>query len=68
MKEQEDEGKKNDAETFQTNVRSKYNYRAHQGMVNAARGVSKMTYDLIKSELDKDPEYKLVLVGHSLGE
>lgn len=64
---QEEKGNESEAKMFQKSVRSKYNYRAHQGMVNAARAVSKMTYDMIKSELDKDPEYKLVLVGHSLG-
>ena len=45
----------------------KYRARAHQGMVNSARGVAKMTHELIKSELDANPDYDLVLVGHSLG-
>lgn len=68
LKQEEGEEKYNESETFQKrSVQSKYNYRAHQGMVQAARGVSKMTYEMIRSELDRNPDYKLVLVGHSLG-
>ena len=50
-----------------TKIRSKYKARAHQGMLEAARGVSKMTRKIIAAELAANPEYKLVIVGHSLG-
>ncbi len=50
-----------------TKVRSKYRARAHQGMLEAARGVSRMTRKIIATELASNPEYKLVIVGHSLG-
>ena len=50
-----------------TKIRSKYRARAHQGMLEGARGVSKMTRKIIAAELASNPEYKLVIVGHSLG-
>jgi len=56
-----------DFDLFRMNFRTKYRARAHQGMVSAARGVSNMTRTLISSELAANPEYNLVIVGHSLG-
>ena len=46
-----------------TKIRSKYRARAHQGMLEGARGVSIMTRKIIASELASNPEYKLVIVG-----
>lgn len=63
----EEGGKLDESGNVQNTVEAKSNFRAHQGMVQAARGVSKQTYEKIRSELDKNPDYKLVLVGHSLG-
>ena len=47
--------------------KEQFRARAHQGMVNSARSVAKMTHELIVSELAANPGYQLVLVGHSLG-
>jgi hypothetical protein len=66
LQQQNDKGQ-NEVESFQNEFRVKYKARAHQGMVNAARGLSKMTHELISSELASNPDYNLVLVGHSLG-
>ncbi len=41
--------------------------RAHSGMVEAARGVARMTAKIISDELQSDPNSSLVIVGHSLG-
>jgi hypothetical protein len=41
--------------------------KAHQGMLEAAHSVSRMTRDKIASELEAHPELDLVLIGHSLG-
>ncbi|KAK1738142.1 lipase class 3 family protein [Skeletonema marinoi] len=41
--------------------------RAHSGMVEAARGVARMTAKIISDELQMDPNLSLVIVGHSLG-
>lgn len=41
--------------------------RAHKGMVDAARTISAMTGKIVSDELDAHPDYKLVIVGHSLG-
>jgi Lipase (class 3) len=53
------------AETFETDCPG--NHRAHQGMLKAARCVAKETADIIDAELRANPDFSLVLVGHSLG-
>ena len=40
---------------------------AHNGMLAAARGVKTMAEEIIAKELKENPDYTLVLVGHSLG-
>lgn len=42
-------------------------YRAHSGMVDAAAHIASKAGDIVKNELNANPEYKLVIVGHSLG-
>ncbi len=61
------EEEEREAESFRTKLGLNYRARAHQGMVSSARSVSKMTHQLIASELESNPDYHLVLVGHSLG-
>jgi len=61
------EEEEKDAESFRTKLGLNYRARAHQGMVSSARSVSKKTHHLIASELESNPDYQLVLVGHSLG-
>lgn len=41
--------------------------RGHHGMLEAAQAVQKAVEDVIRSELDARPDFKLVLVGHSMG-
>ncbi len=41
--------------------------RAHKGMVDAARSIAGMTGKIISDELDANPDYTLIIVGHSLG-
>ncbi len=41
--------------------------RAHRGMVDAARSIAGMTGKIISDELDANPDYSLIIVGHSLG-
>jgi len=41
--------------------------RAHKGMVDAAKSVARMTGKTISDELDAQPDFSLVIVGHSLG-
>jgi hypothetical protein len=41
--------------------------RAHKGMVDAARSIAGMTGKIISDELDANPDYALIIVGHSLG-
>mmetsp|Transcript_10014 Transcript_10014/g.15106 ORF Transcript_10014/g.15106 Transcript_10014/m.15106 type:complete len:462 (+) Transcript_10014:193-1578(+) len=41
--------------------------RAHEGMLKSARGVANATHGLISSELASNPDYDLIIVGHSLG-
>jgi hypothetical protein len=53
------------AETFETGCKRKH--RAHHGMLEAARGVAKETEDVVNAELKANPDYSLVLVGHSMG-
>lgn len=65
--EEEQEAGQSYSETTRSEFKAKYRARAHQGMVNAARGVANMTHELIRAELESNPEYNLVLVGHSLG-
>jgi hypothetical protein len=45
----------------------KRQHQAHNGMLEAARGVASMAQELIAQELDEHPDYSLVIVGHSLG-
>ena len=42
-------------------------YKAHHGMLEAARGVDELLRETIMKELDADPTLSLILVGHSLG-
>ncbi len=56
-----------DSENTRNEFKQTYRARAHQGMVNSARGVAKSTYEIIQAELVDNPDYNLVLVGHSLG-
>jgi len=42
-------------------------YSAHEGMLEGARGIQEETEYLVKSELAAHPDYKLKIVGHSLG-
>lgn len=46
---------------------SKYKARAHHGMLESARSVSSLCRTRIATELAKYPDYRLVIVGHSLG-
>ena len=41
--------------------------RAHKGMVDAARRISVLTGRIITDELATNPDYTLIIVGHSLG-
>lgn len=41
--------------------------RAHQGMVKSAREIAQITNSTIQVEMKQNPEYRLVIVGHSLG-
>jgi hypothetical protein len=42
-------------------------HKAHNGMLAAARGVSSMAEDIVAKELEDNPGYSLLLVGHSMG-
>ena len=42
-------------------------FSAHHGMLEAAMAVALEVQDVIKKELKDNPEYSLVLVGHSMG-
>jgi len=53
------------AEHFETGTTGRY--KAHHGMLKAALGVANAALDFVTHELDKYPNYSLVLVGHSLG-
>ena len=54
-------------DNFRMTFRQKYKARAHQGMLEAARGVARRTRKVIASELAANPSYDLIIVGHSLG-
>jgi len=41
--------------------------RAHHGMLEAARAVDRMTRRTVAAQMSANPDYGLVLVGHSLG-
>lgn len=41
--------------------------RAHEGMVEAAKNISKLTMALVAAELAAHKDYSLVIVGHSMG-
>lgn len=45
----------------------KRRHKAHSGMLTAAWGVQSMAEEIVAEELKKNPEYSLLLVGHSLG-
>jgi hypothetical protein len=45
----------------------KRQHQAHNGMLEAARGVASIAQELIAQELEEHPDYSLLLVGHSLG-
>lgn len=53
------------AETFETGCKGKH--RAHHGMLEAAKRVADATGETVSAALDANPDYSLVLVGHSLG-
>jgi hypothetical protein len=42
-------------------------HKAHNGMLAAARGVSSMAEEIVAEELEENPGYSLLLVGHSMG-
>jgi hypothetical protein len=48
-------------------MRPKHKAKAHHGMLQAARNIAKMTRTIISTELASNPEFNLVIVGHSLG-
>ncbi|GKY92523.1 hypothetical protein MPSEU_000222600 [Mayamaea pseudoterrestris] len=48
-------------------TREKRVIRAHHGMLQAARLLKDAVQELIHEELKANPEYSLVLVGHSMG-
>ena len=50
------------AESFGT-----HNDRAHQGMLHSARFVSEAAKEIVQKQMEENPGYTLVLVGHSLG-
>lgn len=41
--------------------------RAHEGMVEAAKNIAKLTMELVSAELAAHKDYSLVIVGHSMG-
>ena len=42
-------------------------YRAHKGMLDAARGVDQLAKDIVEKEFENYPDYKLIICGHSMG-
>lgn len=48
-------------------IRPKHKAKAHHGMLQAAKNVAKVTRKVISTELASNPEFNLVIVGHSLG-
>lgn len=46
---------------------SSLKYRAHNGMLEAARGVAALAKETVTKELNEHPDFSLLLVGHSLG-
>ena len=40
---------------------------AHHGMLEAAQGLLKSTQEIVARELNENPDYSLVIVGHSMG-
>lgn len=57
----------NGSDMIRNMLRHKHRAKAHHGMLQAARNVAKMTRKVISTELASNPDYKLVIVGHSLG-
>ena len=53
------------AENFEAGCEGQH--RAHHGMLEAAKRVANATGEAVSAELDANPDYSLVLVGHSLG-
>jgi hypothetical protein len=53
------------AEDFETGGRGLH--RAHHGMLESARGIAEVAEEVVKQELEENPGYSLVIVGHSLG-
>ncbi len=41
--------------------------RAHQGMIQGAKEISKIAKEIVAQEMKSNPDFSLVLVGHSLG-
>jgi Lipase (class 3). len=48
-------------------IRPKHKAKAHHGMLQAAKNVAKVTRKVISTELASNPEFNLIIVGHSLG-
>jgi len=57
----------NETNVFRKNISLSYKARAHLGMLAAAKGIAKNTRKLIASELASNPNFDLVIIGHSLG-
>jgi len=57
----------NDEKGFKNKFQSNYEARAHHGMLEGARGVAERAQETIAVELAANPDFQLVLVGHSLG-
>lgn len=53
------------AEDFETSTGGKH--RAHEGILKSARGLAAMTEDIVANELEENPNFSLVIAGHSLG-
>lgn len=55
-------------ETLISNVRDrKPSMRAHHGMIQGAREIAQIAQGIVAKELESNPDFSLVLVGHSLG-
>mmetsp|Transcript_19001 Transcript_19001/g.29265 ORF Transcript_19001/g.29265 Transcript_19001/m.29265 type:complete len:407 (+) Transcript_19001:654-1874(+) len=50
-----------------TSKKTMHNSRAHHGMLEAARAVDRMTQRTVAAQMAENPDYGLVLIGHSLG-
>ena len=53
------------AEDYETGAAGKH--RAHKGILTSARRLAAMTEDIVANELEANPDFSLVIAGHSLG-